>query len=200
MSIRETTETVPSSTSGGQGRFCLWLVRRCRQLRSWRWCSRVWLVGACGVMVRRATSLIGLPDVGDPFDIAAFRSFTVPDDRNAPRHVPAGHGQIPPNGQPERGRPTSRSDDRIGPRLIPRFTSGSRAIARRLGHFLGGQLVGQTRRQRRWGDSRAGSASRTLVSVASCGWRCLTPRDSKSKATCRRPGTAIVQSGHRGAS
>jgi hypothetical protein len=27
--------------------------------------------------------LWGLPDIGDPFDVAAFRSFTIPDDRNA---------------------------------------------------------------------------------------------------------------------
>jgi len=27
--------------------------------------------------------LTGLPDVGDPFDVAAFRSATIPDDRNA---------------------------------------------------------------------------------------------------------------------
>jgi hypothetical protein len=27
--------------------------------------------------------LVGLPDIGDPFDVAAFRSFTIPDDRNA---------------------------------------------------------------------------------------------------------------------
>jgi hypothetical protein len=30
-----------------------------------------------------ATQLWGLPDVGDPFDVAAFRAFTIPDDRNA---------------------------------------------------------------------------------------------------------------------
>ncbi len=30
-----------------------------------------------------STQLIGLPDIGDPFDIASFRSSTVPDDRNA---------------------------------------------------------------------------------------------------------------------
>jgi hypothetical protein len=29
------------------------------------------------------TSLNGLPDIGDPFDVAAFRAFSVPDDRNA---------------------------------------------------------------------------------------------------------------------
>jgi hypothetical protein len=30
-----------------------------------------------------ATQLMGLPDVGDPFDMREFRSFTIPDDRNA---------------------------------------------------------------------------------------------------------------------
>jgi hypothetical protein len=29
------------------------------------------------------TSLNGLPDIGDPFDVAAFRAFSVPDDQNA---------------------------------------------------------------------------------------------------------------------
>ena len=27
--------------------------------------------------------LVGLPDVGDPFDVAAFRAFRIADDRNA---------------------------------------------------------------------------------------------------------------------
>jgi hypothetical protein len=38
---------------------------------------------ACAIMLRRATCLIGLPDVGDPFDVAAFRSFRVADDQDA---------------------------------------------------------------------------------------------------------------------
>ncbi len=29
------------------------------------------------------TQLIGLPDIGDPFDVSAFQTFTIPDDRNA---------------------------------------------------------------------------------------------------------------------
>jgi hypothetical protein len=52
-----------------------------------------------------ATQLAGLPDIGDPFDVAAFRAFTIPDERNAyvlyaraaqrlkpwaPRRTPAG--------------------------------------------------------------------------------------------------------------
>jgi hypothetical protein len=30
-----------------------------------------------------ATELMGLPDIGDPFDVEAFRAKTIPDDRNA---------------------------------------------------------------------------------------------------------------------
>ncbi len=30
-----------------------------------------------------ATQLLGLPDIGEPFDIKAFRAYTIPDDRNA---------------------------------------------------------------------------------------------------------------------
>jgi hypothetical protein len=30
-----------------------------------------------------ATQLLGLPDIGDPFDVEAFRAYTIPDDRNA---------------------------------------------------------------------------------------------------------------------
>ena len=30
-----------------------------------------------------STQLLGLPDIGDPFDVQAFRSSTIPDDRNA---------------------------------------------------------------------------------------------------------------------
>ena len=32
-----------------------------------------------------ALQLSGLPDIGEPFDAAAFRAFTIPDDRNAYR-------------------------------------------------------------------------------------------------------------------
>jgi hypothetical protein len=37
--------------------------------------------GALEIGVRN--SLNGLPDIGDPFDVAAFRAFKVPDDQNA---------------------------------------------------------------------------------------------------------------------
>ena len=51
-----------------------------------------WIVTAIGLgMVHgrrynegwRGASLLGLPDVGDPFDVAAFRGFRVPEDQDA---------------------------------------------------------------------------------------------------------------------
>jgi hypothetical protein len=60
------------------------LRKRLRQL------GRVTLVLAIGLTVAATalavwwlTSLNGLPDIGDPFDVAAFRAFRVPDDQNA---------------------------------------------------------------------------------------------------------------------
>ena len=41
------------------------------------------LVGLALLLTWRATTLIGLPDIGDPFDVAAFVAHSVPDDRNA---------------------------------------------------------------------------------------------------------------------
>jgi hypothetical protein len=38
---------------------------------------------AAALVIWWLTSLNGLPDIGDPFDVAAFRAFSVPDDRNA---------------------------------------------------------------------------------------------------------------------
>jgi hypothetical protein len=34
-----------------------------------------------------ALQLTGLPDIGEPFDAAAFRAFTIPDERNAYREL-----------------------------------------------------------------------------------------------------------------
>jgi hypothetical protein len=38
---------------------------------------------ACGVWLRRATCTFGLPDIGDPFDVVAFREFRLPADQDA---------------------------------------------------------------------------------------------------------------------
>ena len=40
-------------------------------------------VAATALAIWWLTSLNGLPDIGDPFDVAAFRTFSLPDDQNA---------------------------------------------------------------------------------------------------------------------
>ena len=40
-------------------------------------------VAAAALAIWWLNSLNGLPDIGDPFDVAAFRAFSVPDDQNA---------------------------------------------------------------------------------------------------------------------
>ena len=74
----------PAAVSGTSQRLLQLLRKRLRQL------ARVTLVLAIGLAVAAAalaiwwsTSLNGLPDIGDPFDVAAFRAFRVPDDQNA---------------------------------------------------------------------------------------------------------------------
>ena len=74
----------PAAVSGTSPKMLQLLRKRLRQL------LRVALVLAIGLAVAASalaiwwlTSLNGLPDIGDPFDVAAFRAFSVPDDRNA---------------------------------------------------------------------------------------------------------------------
>ena len=40
-------------------------------------------VAAAALAIWWLNSLNGLPDIGDPFDVAAFRAFSIPDDQNA---------------------------------------------------------------------------------------------------------------------
>ncbi|MGO9466661.1 MAG: hypothetical protein ACLQIB_54185 [Isosphaeraceae bacterium] len=48
------------------------------------WCTFLVLLAiVAGPPLWWATQLWGLPDIGDPFDVAAFRAMTIPDDRNA---------------------------------------------------------------------------------------------------------------------
>jgi hypothetical protein len=44
-------------------------------------------VAATAFAIWWLTSLNGLPDIGDPFDVAAFRAFSLPDDQNALRFL-----------------------------------------------------------------------------------------------------------------
>lgn len=72
--------TVPSR----QPRLRRYLKRRARQLSLALLFLAIGLLFIAGVVeVWRRASLIGLRDVGDPFDVAAFRSFLIPADQDA---------------------------------------------------------------------------------------------------------------------
>src|SRR6516162_2562215 len=58
----------------------LWFAKSRR--RVWGVVS-VLLVMIAGPPLGWAVQLFGLPDIGEPFDVQAFRSLTIPDDRNA---------------------------------------------------------------------------------------------------------------------
>src|SRR5947207_300779 len=73
---------VPAAASGMSPKLLRLLCKRLRQL------ARVTLFLAIGLALAATaltmwwlTSLNGLPDIGDPFDVAEFRAFRVPDER-----------------------------------------------------------------------------------------------------------------------
>jgi hypothetical protein len=88
MSTREQPDTsVPLATPAhtADSRFRRWARRRTRQLLSLMAILAVVMVaGAAGVMFWRASRLFGLPDIGDPFDVAAFRVAGSPVDAYLP--------------------------------------------------------------------------------------------------------------------
>ena len=74
----------PAAGSGTSPKLLRLLRKRLRQL------ARVTLVlaialalVAVALTIRWLTCLNGLPDIGDPFDVAEFRAFSVPDELNA---------------------------------------------------------------------------------------------------------------------
>jgi hypothetical protein len=85
MSTQADRDTAgPAAGTENSARLRRWAARRARQL------SRVAVVlafvlacGVVGVLIWRSASLLGLPDVGDPFDGAAVDGVAVPADRDA---------------------------------------------------------------------------------------------------------------------
>jgi hypothetical protein len=84
LAREETEQSAPAIVPEGHSRFRRWLVKRVRQLARAVLISVLGLVFlACAAVLWRAAGLIGLFDIGDPFDVAAFRGFRVPEDRDA---------------------------------------------------------------------------------------------------------------------
>ncbi len=100
MLIRDTKDRPAlAAVSVEPFRFRGWLRRRTRQLVLLVLiCAGSLVLITCGAMIGRSVCLIGLPDVGDPFDVAAFRSFRIPEDQDAVvllRHAAAKVPSIP---------------------------------------------------------------------------------------------------------
>src|SRR5580692_7113268 len=74
----------PAAVSGTSSKTLQLLYRRLRQLlRAMLVLTICLAVAATALAIWWLTSLNRLPDIGDPFDVAAFRTFRLPDDRNA---------------------------------------------------------------------------------------------------------------------
>ena len=79
-----TTSESPAPVSGTSQKTLQLLRKRLRQLRRVTLALVIGLaVAATGLAIWWLNSLNGLPDIGDPFDVAAFRALSIPDDQNA---------------------------------------------------------------------------------------------------------------------
>jgi hypothetical protein len=74
----------PAAVSGTSQKLLQLLRKRLRQLARVTFALAIGLaLAATALAIWWLTSLNGLPDIGEPFDVAAFRAFSIPDDQNA---------------------------------------------------------------------------------------------------------------------
>ena len=74
----------PVAVSGTSSKTLQLLRKRLRQLWRITLVLTICLAVAAGALaIWWLNSLNGLPDIGDPFDLAAYRALRVPDDQNA---------------------------------------------------------------------------------------------------------------------
>jgi hypothetical protein len=82
--LMPTTSESPAPVSGTSQKTLQLLRKRLRQLRRVTLALVIGLaVAATGLALWWLNSLNGLPDIGDPFDVAEFRAFRIPDEQNA---------------------------------------------------------------------------------------------------------------------
>jgi hypothetical protein len=80
----EAAQPVATNAPPRQPRLRRYLARRGRQLLRLSIALGIGLVFTAAVLeIYRGAGLIGLPDIGDPFDVAAFREFRIPADQDA---------------------------------------------------------------------------------------------------------------------
>ena len=132
-----------------------------------------------------ATQLLGLPDIGEPFDVKAFQAFTIPSDRNAFVLYRQAMAVLKPMRTSSQVNWLARWS-KAGPGLR-RWVEANRApwpcIARR--------PSGPTRWTRR-SDRIKKSGLRFPTFVSSGYWPCSKAHVWKSKATWPEPGTGIA--------
>jgi hypothetical protein len=125
--------TAPAAATAADSRFRRWARRRLRQAR-WLAASLavVFLVTAVGVMLSRTARLVGLPDVGDPFDLAQFQTLNrIPEAEDAFVLIrsAAGMASQPPlsPGNRMQGLPTG-GWSKVDPKLRDWFDSNRAAL------------------------------------------------------------------------
>jgi hypothetical protein len=80
----ESPAPAPAAESRTRQKLFQLLRKRLRQLTRVAQVVAICLVVAgAALAIWWSTSLNGLPDIGDPFDVVAFRAFSIPDDQNA---------------------------------------------------------------------------------------------------------------------
>jgi hypothetical protein len=104
----------PAVVSGTSNKTLRLLRKRLRQLLRVTLVLVICLVVAAGAFaIWWLTSLNGLPDIGDPFDVAEFRAFSIPDDQNAFAFLRRASQMLTPGPLTSPSVPWSRADPKL---------------------------------------------------------------------------------------
>ena len=135
--------------------------------------------------------LLGLPDIGDPFDVAAFRAFTIPDDRNAFVLYRQAADRLKPWDASE-GRAAEDRPDALPGRRPTRSPPMGRGEPRGDGPLPPGDRAARCARPGpAVGSDEAGSMFRR--SAPSTCWPCSRRRGWRSRATWPGPGAGTAR-------